>query len=218
MAIRQRDVNRVRTLLSQECARIMVEEGVKDFLLAKRKAAARLNVSDRALFPANAEIEQARQEYQRLFKSSEQPQQLRVLREAAVEAMNFLSRFQPRLVGTVLSGTAGPHSDVSLHLFAETLEEVLLFMSEHNIPFEHYERRVRLGNGSYAYMPTLTFAAGKVNIELTVFAGKARHETLRSPVDGRPMRRANLAELGLLLKEDCENEGAESASLDNRSN
>lgn len=202
MATRQRDESRLRILLTQECARIMVDEGVKDFILAKRKAAARLNVSNKALLPANVEIEQARLEYQRLFKSTQQPGQLRALREAAVGAMGFFSRFRPRLVGTVLAGTAGPHSDVNLHLFADTAEEVMLFLLEHNIPFESAERRWRLGNGEYAYFPVFSFAAGETNIELTVFSGKAERETPRSPVDGRPMRRASLAELKVLLNEE----------------
>jgi hypothetical protein len=181
----------------------MVEEGVKDFLLAKRKAAARLSVTNKALLPANVEIEQARLEYQRLFKSTQQPQQLRTLRKAALEAMGFLSRFQPRLVGAVLTGTAGLHSEVNLHLFADTSEEVVLFLLENHIPFKTSERRLRLSNGEYANFPVFNFTAGEVNLELTVFIGKARYDALRSPVDGRPMRRASPAEVQVLLDEEC---------------
>ena len=59
MASRQRDDNRTRILLAQQCARIMDEEGVKDFLAAKRKAATRMRISNKALLPNNVEIEQA---------------------------------------------------------------------------------------------------------------------------------------------------------------
>jgi len=199
MVTRQRDESRVRTLLAQECARLMAEEGVKDFLTAKRKAAARLGVSRRALLPGNTEIEQALVEYQRLFKAAEQPLQLRLLRQTAVEAMRFLARFRPRLVGAVLNGTAGPHADVKLHLFADTSEEVALFLLEHTIPFETSERRLRLGNGEYATFPVFGFGAGGVDIDLTVFSRGAEREAPRSPVDGRPMRRAGLAEVQALL-------------------
>jgi hypothetical protein len=200
MATRQRDESRLRTLLAQECARLMVNEGAKDFLTAKRKAAARLGVSNRALLPGNAEIEQAVLEYQRLFKSAEQPVQLRRLRQAAVEAMQFLARFRPRLVGSVLAGTAGPHAEVNLHLFADTPEEVALFLLEHTIPFEISERRLRLGNGEYACFPVFGFGAGGVNIDLTVFGYEAEREAPRSPVDGRPMRRAGLTDVQALLE------------------
>ena len=199
MVTRQRDESRVRTLLAQECARLMAEEGIKDFLTAKRKAVARLGVSKRALLPGNAEIEQALVEYQRLFKADEQPLHLKRLRQAALEAMRFLARFRPRLVGAVLNGTAGPHADVNLHLFADTPEEVALFLLEHAIPFETLERRLRLGNGEYAHFPVFGFGAGGINIDLTVFGLDAEREAPRSPVDGRPMRRAGLAEVQALL-------------------
>lgn len=201
MATRQRDETRLRILLTQECARLIAEEGIRDFLLAKRKAAARLNVSNKALLPSNIEIEQALLEYQRLFKSQEQPRQLQALRQAALQAMHFFERFNPRLVGSVLSGTAGPYADVALHLFADTPEEVVLFMLEHAIPFEDSERRLRLANGEYAYFPTFAFKAGDINVDLTVFDHKAQREAPRSPVDGRPMRRAGPAEVKALLED-----------------
>jgi hypothetical protein len=200
MANRQREESRTRNLIAQECARIMVSEGVRDFRLAKRKAVARLGFSERVVLPGNAEIEQAILDYQRLFKAAEQPLQLRILREAAVEAMRFLARFRPRLVGSVLAGTAGPHADVNLHLFADTTEEVALFLMEHAIPFETSERRVRLGHGEYVPVPVFGFGAGGVNVDLTVFDLPAEREAPRSPIDGRPMHRAGLAEVQALLE------------------
>jgi len=46
----------------------MAEHGIRDFLIAKRKAAERMGVADMAaVLPRNVEIEQALAEYQRLF-------------------------------------------------------------------------------------------------------------------------------------------------------
>ncbi|HXH03328.1 MAG TPA: hypothetical protein VNN09_08410 [Candidatus Competibacteraceae bacterium] len=201
MTLRQRDDGRLRTLLAQECARIMAEEGVKDFGLAKRKAAERLGVTNHARMPGNDEIEQALLEYQRLFKSSRQPEQLRSLRLIAVQAMRFLQRFRPRLVGSVLHGSAGAHSDVNLHIFADTPEEVMLFLMEQGIPFESSQRRLRYGKGDPVTRPVLSFSADGVAIELTVFPPKAEREAPRSPVDGKPMKRAGLAAVEALLRE-----------------
>jgi hypothetical protein len=202
MASRQRDDSRSRILLTQECARIMTDEGVKDFLAAKRKAAARLHITNKALLPSNAEIEQALADYQRLFRAPHQAARLLVLREAALAAMRFLQPFDPKLVGPVLTGMADLHSDVNLHVFADTPEEVLLFLMENNIPAEASERRQRFGTGEYVYLPLFSFAAGDVTIELTIFLRGVEREAPRSPVDGKPMRRAGLAELMLLLEQD----------------
>ena len=199
MASRHREESKMRIMLAQESARLMADEGVRDFLAAKRKAAARLGVSNKALFPSNLEIERAMLEYQRLFQSTRQPHGLRALRQAAIEAMRFFDRFQPRLVGPVLTDTAGPYEAVNLHLFADTAEDVVLFLLEHNIPFEATEKRMRFGNGEYAFIPGFSFGAGEVNVELSVFTNAASREAPRSPVDGKPMRRANLAQVKALL-------------------
>ena len=106
----RRDAPQLRMLLAQECARLLAEEGVADFRTAKRKAALRLAVTDKGLLPDNREIEQALLDYQRLFQADSQSRRLRELREAALEAMRFLARFRPKLVGPVLSGTAGANT------------------------------------------------------------------------------------------------------------
>jgi hypothetical protein len=180
----------------------MSDEGIKDFLVAKRKAATRLGVSDRALLPSNVEIQKALVEHQRLFHAHEQPIHLRALREAALEAMRFFARFHPRLVGSVLNGTANPHSEVSLHLFADTPEEVVLFLMEHDIPFEATERRVRMAMAEWSYFPVYGFRAGDINMDLTVFPGRARRQPPLSPVDGKPMSRADMPAVKLLLRKE----------------
>ena len=59
-------VENLRRALAQEAARLMAEHGIRDFLVAKRKAAERLGVIDGvALLPKNSEIESALAEYQR---------------------------------------------------------------------------------------------------------------------------------------------------------
>jgi len=200
MARRHRDPRRLKILLAQECARIIAEEGVQNFRTAKRKAALRLAVADKADLPDNAEIEQALLDHQRLFHADRQADRLRHLRETALEAMRFLAPFRPRLVGPVLSGAAGAHADIQLHLFADTAKDVLLFLLEHHIPFETAERRFKLGNDPPVRLPVLRFGAGEhLQIDLTIFAPLAEREAPRSPVDGQPMRRAGLAEVQALL-------------------
>ena len=99
-------VQRNRLRIAQEAARLMSEHGIRDFHHAKLKAADRLGIADTQALPRNEEIAQALREHQRLFQPESQPQQLRARRLAAAEAMRFLARFEPRLVGAVLDGSA----------------------------------------------------------------------------------------------------------------
>ena len=182
----------VRERIAKEAARLMCETGIHDFQLAKRKALHRLRIPGERNLPSNGEIESAVSEYQRLFRTHSQPRRLAELRRTAVRAMRFLVRFQPRLVGAVLSGTADEHSDVCLHLFAETAEEVGLFLLDNGVPHEHGERSIRLASDDTERLPTCRFMADDVPVELVVFAARARRRVPLSPVDGRPMRRAAL--------------------------
>ncbi len=190
-----------RERIAKEAARLMCESGIRDFQLAKRKALQRLRIPDRRQLPSNEEIEAAVSEYQRLFRSDSQPRRLAELRRAAVRAMRFLARFNPRLVGTVLSGTADEHSDVCLHLFADTAEEVGLFLIDNGIPHEHGERVIRLAADDVQRLPTCRFMANDIPVELVVFAARARRRVPLSPVDGRPMRRAGLRAVEALAGE-----------------
>jgi hypothetical protein len=189
----------MRTRIAQEAARLMAEEGVQDFYAAKRKAAQHLGAPDTRNMPRNQEVEAALQEYQRLFKGSEQQSHLRALRQSAVRAMRFLAGFRPRLVGSVLSGTAGQHADINLHLFADTPEEVSLFLIDNSIPFQPGQKRLRIARETWQDFPAFEFMAGEHPVELVVFPSEGRREAPRSPVDGRPMQRARLEEVEALL-------------------
>ncbi|MFZ4790883.1 MAG: hypothetical protein ACOYMW_08340 [Candidatus Competibacteraceae bacterium] len=199
MPHRHREDHRIKTLLAQECARIIAEEGIQDFRSAKRKAALRLGIADKTALPDNAEIEQALLDHQRLFHADRQARQLRSLRETALEAMHFLASFRPRLVGPALTGAVGLDDGIRLHLFADTPQEILLFLVERHIPFETTERHLRMRSGVEVHAPVFRFSAGEQPVELTVFTLLAEREAPCSPVNGRPMRRATLAEVKALL-------------------
>jgi len=195
-------VQRNRIRIAQEAARLMSEHGIRDFHRAKLKAAERLGIPDTQALPRNHEIEQALRERQRLFHADSQPQLLKRRREAAVEAMRFLQRFEPRLVGAVLEGTADDHSAICLHLFSDDPEAVGLFLHERGVPFETQTRRLRTGRDAQADYPVLLFAADELPFDLTVLPRDALRQAPLDRIDEKPMRRAALPAVEELLAED----------------
>ncbi|MGH8290780.1 MAG: hypothetical protein ACREV7_17500 [Steroidobacteraceae bacterium] len=191
----------LRRALAQEAARIMAEHGIRDFFIAKRKAAERLGMQDGAAgLPKNTEIETALAEYQRLFAHDSHVESLQAQRRAALAAMQQLREFEPRLVGAVLSGTATEHSEVQLHLFADYPESVALKLIDHGIAHEVTERRVRMSPERVLAYPGLRFKLEDQAIEVTVFPADGIRQAPVSPVDGRPMRRASALEVEALLE------------------
>jgi hypothetical protein len=199
---RQASGNRTRELrarLAQEAARVMAEQGVRDYHVAKLKAAERLGIRDDKSLPRNSEIEQALREYQRLFRFDTQPQLLRERRRIAVEAMKFFFRFEPRLVGAVLEGTADAHSAVTLHLFSDDPDAVPRYLQEQRIPYEEQNRKLRTDRETWIEYPVFVFSADDVAIDLTVLPLDALRQAPLDRIAEKPMKRASLGAVEALL-------------------
>jgi len=194
-------LQRNRYLIAHEAARLISEHGIHDFRHAKRKAAHRLGIRDDQALPRNREIDQALREHQRLFLADTQPRALRERREAAREAMRFFSRFQPRLVGAVLNGTADEHSPVQLHLFCDDVEEFVRFLHEHDIPARQQTRRLRLTREVQVDVPIFLLVADDLPFDLTLMSHDQLRQAPLDPLHERPMPRANLAAVEALLQQ-----------------
>ena len=194
-----------RQLIAHQAARLIIEEGIENFSLAKRKAVDRLKLSDCRELPDNQEIEQAVMAYQRLFRANNQPAHLLQLRRTAIEAMRLLASFQPRLTGPVLAGTADAHSPVSLHVFADTPEQLSLFLMEQNIPYDLGERKLRIDLDSYSSIPVFSFMAGDVPLEIFVFCTDGIRQAPLSSVDSRPMTRVSITTVEAMVEQGTDN-------------
>ena len=189
----------LRSALAQEAARIMAEHGIGDFLQAKRKAEDRLGVNDVAVLPKNVEIEAALRAHQRLFGRDSHDHTLKEQRRIALDTMHMLEEFQPRLVGSVLTGTATNYSDINLHLFADAAESVAMHLLEIGVPHEFYERRVKMDAERSINYPALRFEANGRTVDATVFPIDGIRQSPYSPVDGKPMKRADAREVSELV-------------------
>lgn len=111
-----------RDLVAREAARLLYEGEHHEYLHAKEEAAARLGVTR---LPANREV---REELLRLAAAREGEARLRRLaemRRLALEYMEGLSGFEPRLVGSVATGYAHRGSDIDIHLYTDDLAAVM---------------------------------------------------------------------------------------------
>lgn len=185
----------LRSAVAQEAARLMAEHGIQDFLIAKRKAAERYGVFDKAFLPKNTEIEAALMSHQRLFGGTSHARSLNAQRHVALEAMRLLEKFQPRLVGPVLTGSATQFADIQLHVFSDSPEAVSMHLMDARYEYEVLERRVRMSAERQVLVPSLRFEMGEETIEAFVFPRDGIRQAPVSPVDGKPMRRADAREV-----------------------
>lgn len=191
MKTRNRCSDRARQTLAQEAARIIVEQGIQDYRIAKTKAAERLGMQDRGSLPGNAEIEAAVSNHLQLFGRESHLDLLRMLRHAALAAMEMLSPFSARLVGPVLHGTAAENSAVNLHVFSDASETVASTLQENEVRYRPFERRLKSRRDRLETYAAFRFTLDEAAIEATVFPINGVRQAPISPVDGKPMRRAD---------------------------
>lgn len=190
-----------RERLAQEAARLMMEHGIRDFGQAKRKAAQRLAIAAAGALPSNVQIQERLAERQRIFEGREHTDRIERLRRIAVDVMQCLAEFEPRLVGAVLAGTATVNTRIDLHLFTDTPEQVAAVLDSRRVVFKDAERRFKYGGGQTVRVPAYEFCRDGETVVAVVFPEKGKREAPLSPVDGRPMARAGRPKLLMLLEE-----------------
>jgi len=196
-----RRLRQIRLEVAAEAARIIATEGQHNYHAAKKKAAERIGVSERLALPSNIEVKDALKRYQDLYGGTAHSDNLERLRQSAIRAMQLLDQFNSRLVGAVLDGTANEHSRISLHVFCDSPEAVILFFIESGEPFRQEQRQIRWINGEHRTVPLVVFDFEGAVIELTIFEPVHLRQAPPSPIDGKPQRRASLAEVEILLME-----------------
>ena len=194
-----RKMKQARLEVAAEAARILATEGQHNYHAAKKKAAERIGVSERLALPSNLEVKDALRSYQALYGGPEHRDTIEGLRQTAARVMRLLEAFQPRLVGSVLDGTANAHSRIALHIFADSVETAILFLADRNVVFDQEQRPIRWFNGQHRLVQVLVFEFDGVDVELVVFEPINLRQSPPSPIDGRPQHRASLAEVEYLL-------------------
>ncbi len=203
------NLQHLRQMIAQQAARMMAEDGVSDFGYAKKKAGRQLGVTDNTVMPSNAEIEEELRLYNTLFLSEEQPENLRELRANALFTMQLLERFNPHLTGAVLDGTAGIMSETHIHLFADSVKDVEMFLLNQQIPFDVNEKSYRIMNDgkrdkkgdSRKTVPVFTLETDKGLIKLSVFDVDDIRVATKRAADGSNAERLNIEGVKSLLAE-----------------
>jgi hypothetical protein len=193
----------LREQLAQEAARLIVDHGMHDYGQAKRKAALRFGVRESSALPSNSEIESSVIERQRIFEPELHERRVTAMRRLAVEIMDFLFEFQPRLVGPVLAGTVTDNSPLELHVFTESPEQVLNQLEAQGINSRNCQRRYRFNGQGMTIIPGFRFSREGERVYVIVFPEKGVRQAPLSRVDRRPMQRARRRRVLALLEREA---------------
>ena len=195
----------LRQLIAQQAARMMAEEGISDYGYAKKKAGRQLGATDVNCLPTNAEIEEEIRLFHEIYNSEDQPENLRQLRADALVVMQLLERFNPHLTGPVLEGTAGKYAETHIHLFADSLKDVEIFLLNQQIPYESNEKSYRVSNnsdkkgGERRKVPVFTLEGPHGVIKLSIFELDDIRTPTKSPANGSNAAKTDMQGLKALI-------------------
>lgn len=181
----------MRIRIAQLAARLMAEHGIRDFALAKRKAARQLGAPASHSLPGNDEIEAALRAHQSLYRPDEHKRLLQALRRQALEVLQAFQRFDPVLVGGVLSGTVSRHSDIDIELYADSSKDFEQYLLNEGIAFKVKDRG---GQGAYLLY------GEPADVWVRILPAENRHAGAHNRQDGP--RRVNARQLSKLLQDD----------------
>ncbi len=182
----------LRIRVAQQAARLIAEHGIRDYQLAKRKAAEQLGLDPKHSMPRNDEIEEALRAYQQLFDAENTEARLENLRAAAIDCMQLFTHFNPLLAGRIVQGTATAHTPITLHIFCENPRVIATLLMDKDIEFDASEKRLRINNEIHNDYPCFLFNFKGHKIELLVLPHQLQRQAPLSKENARPMKRLNL--------------------------
>lgn len=195
------DGEHLRMEIAMAAARMIAEDGT-DYATAKRKAAKLIlgnNKTHGDVMPDNAQVEAEVREYQALFMGDEQPARLKALRLLALELMQTFERFHPRLVGAVVNGTAGEHTDIHIQLFPESSKDVAVFLLNADVDYVVGETAHTKQRGEF--VETYSFMWKNEGVHLTIYEPDDVRSASKTG-NGHAQEYLNLRMLKALLTED----------------
>jgi hypothetical protein len=195
---RERSRDDARSAIAVQAARLMAQDGIEDYGLAKRKAAKQLGMPDMRRLPNNAEIDAALREYKDIYQLDDQGKRIKLLREQAISSMLKLSEFNPHLTGSVLSGIAGPYATIHLQLYTDSAKAVELFLLNRGLPYRTGQVRLYAG-GELRLLPVFSIDDEGIEIEMTVLETRDLRAPVRITAEGRNIERAKLPTVRALL-------------------
>ncbi len=197
-------VSKLRRQIAHEAASLMYYRQESEYYQAKMKAARRIcrGWVKPADLPSNAEIREEVQLFARMYEGNQRLDRLQEMRLAALNLMQRLKKFRPRLIGSVLTGHVRAGSDIDLHLFCDNLSLVTLELDDLGLIYDVERKQVRKDGEQRIF--THIHVKDRWPFELTVYASHLVRHQFKSSITGKPIESATIAQLEQMLQREYE--------------
>ena len=164
----------IKVSVANLAAQLIMEEGIKDYLFAKKKAAKSLGLNENVNLPTNSQIDEAIDDFNKIFNPNIDIEFLQQFKTQALEVMNIFKNFKPHLMNQLSQGIIPKFPEIKINLFADNLKDVeyVLLNSELSYDFKEVKMNIKEGKPSIKSIPTIYLDNLSIPAEIKVYFEK----------------------------------------------
>ncbi len=193
--------SKLRRQIARLAAQMMYERSETEYFTAKRKAASQLGFNPRQQpqeLPANREIREEVQALARMYEGDQRRTNLLEMRLAGLRIMRLLESFEPRMIGSVMTGYVRKGSDIDIHVFTDSVSSLCEVLDRFG--FEYSVERKRVIKHAEERIFTHIHLRDRFTFELTVYPRDKVGYRFKSSITGKSIERASISKLIELIK------------------
>jgi hypothetical protein len=162
---------KIKLSVANLAAQLIMEDGIKDYLYAKKKAAKSLGINENANLPTNSQIDKAIDEFNKIFNPNIDIEFLQQFKTQALEVMSIFKNFKPHLMDQLSQGIIPNFPEIKINLFADNLKDVeyVLLNSELSYDFKEIKMNAKGGKHSVKSIPTIYLENLSIPAEIKVY-------------------------------------------------
>lgn len=162
---------KMKVSVANLAAQMIMEEGIKDYLFAKKKAAKSLGLNEKASLPTNSQIDKAIDDFNKIFNSNIDIEFLQQFKTQALEIMDIFKNFKPHLMNQLSQGIIPKFPEIKINLFADNLKDVeyILLNSQISYDFKEVKMNSKEGKHSIKFVPTIYLDNLPIPAEIKVY-------------------------------------------------
>ena len=152
-------------------AQMIMEEGIKDYFFAKKKAAKSLGLNENVSLPTNLQIDKAIEEFHKIFNQDTNIEFLEHFKDQALNVMNLFKNFKPHLMNELTKGIIPKFPEIKINLFADNIKDIEYVLLNSEISYEFSETKMykKSGKNSIKSVPTIYLDSLPIPAEIKIY-------------------------------------------------
>ena len=161
----------IKLSVANLAAQMIMEEGIKDYFFAKKKAAKSLGLNENVSLPTNIQIDKAIEEFHKIFNQDTNIEFLEHFKDQALNVMDLFKGFKPHLMNELTKGIIPKFPEIKINLFADNIKDIEYVLLNSEISYEFSETKMykKSGKNSIKSVPTIYLDSLSIPAEIKIY-------------------------------------------------